>query len=165
MTPHPARDNTVINCGVITVSDTRSPETDTSGQLICSLLADLGHKIAFYSLVKDEPIEITSLLIELGDRADLDAIILNGGTGIAPRDNTYDAIAELLDKILPGFGELFRLLSYQEIGSRAIASRATAGIYSQKLIFSLPGSSAAVKLGMEKLILPELVHLVKLIKE
>ena len=90
----------------------------------------------------------------------IDAVILNGGTGIAPRDTTYDAIENLLEKTLPGFGELFRWLSYQEIGSRAIASRAVAGSYQGKLVFSLPGSSNAVKLGMEKLILPELIHLV-----
>jgi molybdenum cofactor biosynthesis protein B len=89
----------------------------------------------------------------------VDVVIFNGGTGIAPRDTTYDAIENLLEKTLPGFGELFRFLSYQEIGSRAIASRAVAGVYRQKLIFSLPGSSNAVRLAMEKLILPELVHL------
>ena len=96
----------------------------------------------------------------LCQREDIDAVIFNGGTGIAPRDTTYDAIEHLLEKILPGFGELFRWLSYQEIGSRAIASRAVAGIYKSKLVFSLPGSTNAVKLAVEKLILPELVHLV-----
>jgi molybdenum cofactor biosynthesis protein B len=95
---------------------------------------------------------------------ELDALIFNGGTGIAPRDTTYDAIAGLLEKTLPGFGELFRFLSYQEIGSRAIATRAVAGVYQQKLIFCLPGSSNAVKLGLTQLILPELVHLVKQLK-
>ena len=99
-----------------------------------------------------------------GKRADLDAVILNGGTGIAPRDTTYDAIASLLEKTLPGFGELFRYLSYQEIGSRAIASRAIAGVYQGKLVFSLPGSSNAVKLAISQLILPELVHLVTQLK-
>jgi molybdopterin adenylyltransferase len=94
----------------------------------------------------------------------IEAVIFNGGTGIAPRDTTYDAIAGLLEKELPGFGEVFRALSYAEIGSRAIASRATAGIYRQTVIFSLPGSTAAVGLGMEKLILPELVHLTRLLK-
>ena len=96
----------------------------------------------------------------LSDRSDLDALIFNGGTGIAPRDTTYDAIEGRLEKTLPGFGEIFRAISYAEIGSRAIASRAIAGVYRGKLVFSVPGSSNAVKLALEKLILPELVHLV-----
>ena len=96
----------------------------------------------------------------IGKIADIDVVIFNGGRGIAPRDTTYDTIEKLLEKVLPGFGELFRWLSYQEIGSRAIASRTVAGVYQGKLIFSLPGSSNAVRLGMEKLILPELNHLV-----
>jgi len=103
-------------------------------------------------------------MTELGARIDLQAVIFNGGTGIAPRDMTYEAIERLLEKTLPGFGELFRFLSYQEIGSRAIASRAIAGIYHNKLIFSVPGSTKAVRLAMEKLILPELVHLTSLQK-
>jgi molybdenum cofactor biosynthesis protein B len=97
----------------------------------------------------------------LAQDAHINAVIFNGGTGIAPRDTTYDTLEKLLEKTLPGFGELFRFLSYQEIGSRAMASRAVAGVYQGKIIFSLPGSSNAVRLGMEKLILPELVHLVK----
>jgi molybdenum cofactor biosynthesis protein B len=96
----------------------------------------------------------------LGERSDLEALIFNGGTGIAPRDTTYDALENLLEKTLPGFGEVFRFLSYQEIGSRAIASRAVAGVYQKKLIFSIPGSTAAVKLAVQQLILPELIHLV-----
>ncbi|MGK7915387.1 MAG: molybdenum cofactor biosynthesis protein B [Prochloraceae cyanobacterium] len=105
--------------------------------------------------------QIQIQLSQLCDRTDIDSLILNGGTGIAPRDTTYDVLAQLLDKTLPGFGELFRFLSYQEIGSRAIASRAIAGVYRHKLLFSLPGSSNAVKLALSKLILPELVHLVR----
>ena len=158
--PHPDSDGMTVNCAVITVSDTRSPETDRSGQLIRQLLTDAGQGVGAYAIIKDEPVEIRSLLGELSDRADLDALIFNGGTGIAPRDTTYDAIAGLLEKTLPGFGELFRWLSYQEIGTRAIASRAIAGVYRSKLVFSIPGSSGAVKLAVEQLILPELVHLV-----
>jgi molybdenum cofactor biosynthesis protein B len=103
-------------------------------------------------------------MYKLAAIADLDAIILNGGTGIAPRDTTYDAIAALLEKTLPGFGEMFRYLSWQEVGSRAIASRSEAGIYQGKLVFSLPGSSNAVKLAIEQLILPEIIHLVRQLK-
>jgi molybdenum cofactor biosynthesis protein B len=124
------------------------------------LLQQAGHNIGAYRLIPDEPAQIQIELTQLCDRPELDVLIFNGGTGIAPRDVTYEVIANLLEKSLPGFGELFRFLSYQEIGSRAIASRATAGIYRQKLLFSLPGSTNAVKLALEKLILPELSHLI-----
>ncbi len=158
--PHPDPAKMTVNCAVITVSDTRSPETDRSGQMIEQLLLGIGHTVGAYSILKDEPVEIRASLAALGERSDLDVVIFNGGTGIAPRDTTYDAIESLLEKTLPGFGELFRYLSYQEIGSRAIASRAIAGVYRSKLVFSLPGSTNAVKLAVERLILPELAHLV-----
>lgn len=158
--PHPDSTGITVTCGVITVSDTRSPETDGSGQLIKQLLLDAGQVVGAYTIVKDEPAQIQTQMAALSQGLELDALIFNGGTGIASRDTTYDAIAVLLEKTLPGFGELFRFLSYQEIGSRAIASRAIAGVYQGKLVFSLPGSTNAVKLAMQKLILPELVHLV-----
>jgi molybdopterin adenylyltransferase len=158
--PHPDTPGVAVGCAVITVSDTRTPETDRSGQLIQQMLSNSGHRIGHYTLVKDEPDQIRSQLNTLSDRPDLDVLIFNGGTGIAPRDTTYDAIEQLLEKTLPGFGEIFRSLSYQEIGSRALASRAIAGTYRGKLVFSIPGSSNAVQLAVEKLILPELVHLV-----
>ncbi len=158
--PHPDLPGMTVACAVVTISDSRSEETDKSGQLIQQLLRDAKHTVEAYKIIKDEPEHIQQQVEILGKSTNLDAIIVNGGTGIAPRDTTYDALTQLLEKTLPGFGELFRFLSYQEIGSRAIASRAVAGIYQQKLIFSLPGSSNAVRLGMEKLILPELVHLV-----
>lgn len=158
--PHPDTSETKVNCAVITVSDTRTPQTDKSGNLIQQLLGNVNHNIEIYKILKDEPAEIQEYLRMLGEKSNLDAILLNGGTGIAPRDTTYDALEKLLEKTLPGFGEIFRFLSYQEIGSRAIASRAVAGVYQQKLVFSLPGSRNAVSLAMEKLILPELVHLV-----
>ena len=166
MTPQPHPDSTqiTVNCAVITVSDTRTLETDKSGQIIKQLLLEAGHKVIDYTIIKDEPEQIRAQMETWGKRSDLDAVILNGGTGIAPRDTTYDAIASLLEKTLPGFGELFRYLSYQEIGSRAIASRAIAGIYQGKLVFSLPGSSNAAKLAISQLILPELVHLVTQLK-
>ncbi|BAY12957.1 MogA/MoaB family molybdenum cofactor biosynthesis protein [Calothrix sp. NIES-2098] len=158
--PHPDSPIITVNCAVVTVSDTRSLETDKSGQLIKELLLAANHRVLAHQIIKDEPKQIQEQIKLLGEATDLDVVIFNGGTGIAPRDTTYDAIEKLLEKTLPGFGELFRFLSYQEIGSRAIASRAVAGIYQNQLIFSLPGSSNAVRLGMEKLILPELVHLV-----
>jgi molybdopterin adenylyltransferase len=160
MQPHPDKLKIAVNCAVVTVSDTRSPETDKSGQLIQKLLLEANHKLGAYRIIKDEPAQIQAQIESLAKEPNLDVVIFNGGTGIAPRDTTYDAIEKLLEKTLPGFGELFRFLSYQEIGSRAIASRAVAGVYQNKLIFSLPGSSNAVLLGMEKLILPEIRHLV-----
>ncbi len=162
--PHPDTIPQSLICGIITVSDTRTPETDTSGQYIQQVLHSAGHKVEAYHIIADEKEEIKEKLMALGSNPKIDAILLNGGTGIAPRDTTYDTLIQLLEKTLPGFGEIFRYLSYQEIGSRAIASRATAGVYQHKLVFSLPGSSKAVKLAMDKLILPELVHLVKQIK-
>ena len=159
--PHPDLKSVTLQCAVITVSDTRTEETDTSGQIIQQLLRDANHQIVAYRIVKDEPEAIKDQIEQLSAKIPLDVSIFNGGTGIAPRDTTYDAIASLLDKTLPGFGEIFRYLSFQSIGSRAIASRAIAGVYQNKLIFSLPGSSNAVKLGMNELILPEIVHLVK----
>jgi molybdenum cofactor biosynthesis protein B len=161
MIPHPDHNAIPINCAVITVSDTRTIETDKSGQTIQQLLKDRGHKILEYAIVKDEPEQIRGTLNQLDINSKLQAIIINGGTGIAPRDTTFDVISSLLTKTIPGFGEIFRYLSYQEIGSRAIASRAVAGVKNNKLIFSLPGSSNAVKLAMNELILPELNHLVK----
>ena len=149
-----------INCAVITISDTRTPATDTSGELTQQLLLSAGHKIARYQIIPDEPTLIRAELdLAIQNHPLIQVIIFNGGTGISARDQTYDAISTALTKTLPGFGEIFRFLSYQEIGSRAIASRAIAGLYHQILIFSLPGSRGAVKLGLEQLILPELVHL------
>ena len=123
------------------------------------LLQDAGHDIQSYQILKDEPEEIRQAIARLQTQSVIDVILLNGGTGISPRDTTYDAIEPLLDKTLPGFGELFRILSYPDIGSRAMASRAIAGTLGHQLLFSMPGSSNAVTLAMEKLILPELSHL------
>ena len=159
-TPHPDSAAFAINCAIITVSDTRTVETDRSGQLIRQLLTDAGHQVVAYVILKDEPVQIQTELEQLSQRTELAAVIINGGTGIAPRDTTYDAIAALLEKTLPGFGELFRWLSYQDIGSRAMASRAIAGVFRTKLVFSVPGSTGAVTLAMQTLILPELRHLV-----
>jgi molybdenum cofactor biosynthesis protein B len=159
--PHPDLEENSVNCAIITVSDSRNFESDRSGQIIQEKLAEAGHQILSYVILPDEPSQIKQQLADLSENVALNVVILNGGTGISSRDTTYDLLETMLEKTLPGFGEIFRNLSYQEIGSRAIASRSTAGIYHQKVIFSLPGSSHAVKLAMEKLILPELRHLVK----
>jgi len=161
---HPQSVSRSVCCAVVTVSDTRTVESDRSGQIIQALLTEAGHRVADYRIVPDEPDRIADLCQTLAQRADVDAIVLTGGTGIAPRDTTYDAIAALLEKTLPGFGELFRQLSFQEIGSRAMASRAVAGVVQSTLVFSLPGSSKAVTLALEALILPELPHLVSLLQ-
>jgi molybdopterin adenylyltransferase len=148
-----------VRCAVITVSDTRTPETDTSGQFMQQALTGHGHSISAYAIVKDEPEDIRRLLQHFIQAADTDAILLSGGTGLSPRDGTYEVVHACLEKELTGFGELFRYLSYQEIGAAAMMSRATAGVARGTVIVSMPGSSAAVRLAMEKLILPELAHM------
>ena len=150
-----------IGCMVITCSDTRTPETDTSGQLIQKLLKEQGHTVAAYHLVKDEPAQIKARIREGLANEAVRAIIINGGTGISKRDSTFEAVDAMLEKRLVGFGEIFRYLTYMDIGSPAILSRATAGVIKGRILFSTPGSENAVRLAMEKLILPELGHLVK----
>jgi molybdenum cofactor biosynthesis protein B len=149
----------VLPCGVVTVSDTRTPDNDESGKQIVEHLKGARHTIVKYEIVKDDAEQIIALIEELVD-ADCAVIVLNGGTGIAKRDSTFEAVDQLLEKRLPGFGELFRMLSYQEIGAGAMLSRATAGTYRGALVFSLPGSPHAVNLALTKLIMPELTHLV-----
>src|SRR6188474_3896473 len=133
---------------VITCSDTRTPDTDTSGQLIQKLLKDQGHTIVAYHLVKDEPAQIKARITEGTGNDQVQAIIINGGTGISRRDSTFEAVDAMLEKRLDGFGELFRMLSFQEIGSAAMLSRATAGLIGDRVVFLLPGSEAAVRLAM-----------------
>jgi len=149
-----------VRCAVLTVSDTRTPDTDASGSLIREALERQGHLVVSYQIVPDEPQLIGSVLDRLVARDDCDAVLINGGTGIARRDTTYDVVAARLDKRLDGFGELFRMLSYQEIGSAAMLSRATAGVYRDRIVALMPGSPHAVRLAMERLLLPELAHLV-----
>ncbi len=146
---------------VITCSDTRTPDTDTSGQAIHKLLRQFGHEVVAYHLVKDEPAQITDRIKEGLVNDAVQAIIINGGTGISKRDSTFEAVDAMLEKRLVGFGEIFRYLTYLDIGSPAIMSRATAGIIKGRILFSTPGSENAVRMAMEKLILPELGHLVK----
>ncbi len=145
-----------IGCVVITCSDTRTAENDTSGQLMQRLLKEHGHQVSSYHLVKDEPTEIRTLIKTAAEDEDVQAILINGGTGISRRDSTFEAVDGLLEKRLDGFGEIFRYLTYQDIGSSAIMSRATAGVFRGHVIISTPGSEGAVRLAMEKLILPEL---------
>jgi molybdenum cofactor biosynthesis protein B len=151
-----------IVVAIVTVSDTRTAETDVNGQFLSQAIAQLGHEVGAYHLVPDEPEQIAHLLDELANTA-AQIILFNGGTGIAPRDTTYDALSGKLEKTLPGFGEIFRALSYEQIGAAAMMSRATAGVYRQKVVVSTPGSPKAVKLAWEKLIAPELAHLVWLV--
>lgn len=147
-------------CVVITLSDTRIEQTDKSGQRIRELLIAHGHAVASYSILPDDPVALQHHLAALFAHDDIDAILTNGGTGISKRDRTIDVIEKNLTASLPGFGELFRLLSYQQIGSGAMLSRAVAGIAHGKIVFAMPGSTKAVELAMTKLILPELKHLI-----
>lgn len=152
--------NKKIQIAVLTVSDTRTPDTDTGGALVKTLAEAEGIEVAGYRIVIDEEAEIKKVVLEwLGDNG-LDAIISTGGTGIAKRDVSIEAIEPLFEKEMTGFGEIFRYLSFTEdIGTRALLSRASAGVASDKAIFVLPGSRGAVKLAMERLILPELAHI------
>ncbi|MEE9550474.1 MAG: MogA/MoaB family molybdenum cofactor biosynthesis protein [Candidatus Binatia bacterium] len=157
---HLEKSKDMVMCLVVTVSDTRDENTDQSGQLIKSLLKTGGHQVVDYRIVKDNPTEIGGLLRQALKQDGLEVILLTGGTGISPRDGTYEVIDHLLEKRLDGFGEIFHLLSYQDIGPSAIMSRALAGMAAGKIIISLPGSRAAVDLGMRQLVLPVLGHMV-----
>jgi molybdenum cofactor biosynthesis protein B len=144
---------------VITVSDTRTLETDTGGALVAELLSAAGHSVVSREVVRDDPDEIQAALRRALARDEVRAVVLTGGTGVAPRDVTPESVAPLLERVIPGFGELFRMLSFHEIGSAAVLSRALAGLAAGRVVFVLPGSRAAVRLALERLILPELGHL------
>jgi molybdenum cofactor biosynthesis protein B len=154
--------NASLKMAVITASDSRTVETDESGRLIRELLEKAGHTITHYEVLPDSPDRIRQAVMD--NLARVDAIIIDGGTGIAARDSTIEAIRPLLSKELEGFGELFRMLSYQEIGSAAFLSRALAGTSHGKIIIALPGSPDACRLAMEKLLIPELGHIAHLLK-
>jgi molybdopterin adenylyltransferase len=158
---HRAQSPASVSCFVLTVSDTRTLATETSGRAIASLLESAGHVVAGRDVVKDDPLEVTHVIRSEIGRGHVRAIITTGGTGIARRDSTYEAVTSLLDKRIDGFGEIFRMLSFAEIGPAAMLSRATAGVCAGCAIFMLPGSEAAVRLAMERLILPELGHVVR----
>lgn len=158
---HKAHAPVSVACYVLTVSDSRTPETDTGGRAIRELLEGAGHAVTGHAIVKDEPAQVTAQVrAQLAD-ARTQVLITTGGTGISSRDGTFEAVSGLLEKRLDGFGELFRMLSFEEIGSSAMMSRATAGTVSRKAIFVLPGSPTAVRLAMTRLILPELGHVVQ----
>jgi molybdenum cofactor biosynthesis protein B len=150
-----------LNLAVLTVSDTRTIETDTSGARIVELAEGAGHRIVERAIVPDEPAVMRPLLERWHERDDLHAVLLTGGTGISPRDQTYETVSALLSKPLPGYGELFRMLSFAEIGSACIMSRAVGGLWGKLVVLVMPGSRAAVELAMTRIILPELPHLVR----
>ncbi|WP_165997110.1 MogA/MoaB family molybdenum cofactor biosynthesis protein [Bacillus sp. Cs-700] len=152
----------VIYCLIITVSDTRTKETDKSGKIISSLLEEKGHQVIERTIVKDDQEEIRSAIQRGIAASDVDAVLLNGGTGISKRDVTYEVVEGVLEKELAGFGELFRMISYtDDIGTPAMLSRAIGGVAKETAIFAMPGSSGAVKLAMSKLLIPELPHIVR----
>ncbi|MFO0882850.1 MAG: molybdenum cofactor biosynthesis protein B [Pirellulales bacterium] len=150
-----------IACAVITVSDTRTLETDTGGQTLIGYLEQAGFSVASRQILRDEPVPMRQALIALQMNPAIDAILMTGGTGITSRDETFETVSALLSKPLPGYGELFRMLSYADIGPAAILSRAVGGLMGRKVILTMPGSPAAVRLAMEKIIVPELKHLVR----
>jgi molybdenum cofactor biosynthesis protein B len=147
-----------VPVAIVTVSDTRTPETDTNYHYLRPQIEAAGHRIAAYRIIKDEPAQVDAVLDELA-AGEAKLILFNGGTGIAPRDTTFDALSRKFEKVMPGFGEIFRMLSYEQVGAAAMLSRASAGTYQGKVIISTPGSPAAVKLAWEKLIAPEIAHL------
>ena len=161
---HRAQAPASVGCFVLTISDSKTSETDTSGSLIRKLLGAAGHRITGHAIVKDEPAQVAAVIRSGCAAPSVEAFILTGGTGITSRDSTYEAIEALLDKRLAGFGELFRVLSYQEIGAAAMLSRAQGGVVQGRVLFSLPGSPNACRLALEKLIIPELPHLIREVK-
>ena len=158
---HRSTGHKTAGCFVLTISDSKTPKDDTSGNLIRELLTAAGHPVVGHAIVRDEPAQVVAVIREGLAKPDHQVFILTGGTGITSRDSTYEVVSRLLEKRLEGFGELFRMLSYREIGPSAMLSRACAGTAQGKIIVSLPGSEHAVRLGMNKLLLPELGHLVR----
>lgn len=153
-----------VACAVVTVSDTRTAATDRSGRLLRAALERAGHAVVEYAIVKDDPVRLRACLRSIRRRRRARVIVMSGGTGIAPRDRTFEAVDALLETRLPGFGELFRLLSYRQIGPAAMLSRATAGVWSGRIVFSVPGSPEAVRLAARRLILPVLRHAAGLVR-
>lgn len=150
-----------LACAVVTVSDTRTLATDTGGQAVIDRLTAAGHRVAAREIIPDEPERMRGLLEQYAGQSDIDAVLLTGGTGLSSRDQTFETVSGLLTKALPGYGELFRMLSYAEIGPAAMLSRAVGGLLGHTVVLTMPGSPAAVRLAMEKVILPELGHLVR----
>jgi molybdopterin adenylyltransferase len=150
-----------VRCVVLTISDTRSPDTDTSGAFIVDALTAAGHSIAGRTMVRDEPERIREVVTAAERAGDVDAVLTTGGTGITARDGTYETLAALMTRRLDGFGEIFRMLSYREIGAAAMLSRACAGLVGRMVVIAMPGSQAAVRLAMTELVIPELGHIVR----
>lgn len=148
-----------VTLALVTVSDSRTPESDVNGHYLRGVIEEAGHRVASYDLVRDEPAEVIAALERIATAGEARIALFNGGTGISRRDTTYDALSARLEKTLPGFGEIFRMLSYDQVGAAAILSRATAGTYRGLIVLSTPGSPAAVRLAWEKLIAPEIQHL------
>lgn len=157
---HRAAAPKAVRCAVVTVSDTRTLDDDRGGQLLADSLTAAGHSVTRREIVPDDPNRIRLIIEELADSTALDAILVTGGTGIAERDQTYETVSTMLTRALPGYGELFRMLSYKEIGPAAMLSRTIGGLIGQVVLLTMPGSPAAVQLALDKLILPELGHLV-----
>lgn len=150
-----------VRCAVITVSDTRTSETDTGGALVAERLTSAGHSVVERRIIRDEPAAMRQMMTDFASREEIDAILLTGGTGLSSRDRTYETVCGLLTKAIPGYGELFRMLSYQQIGTAAMLSRAVGGLIDRTVVLTMPGSPAAVQLAMDQVILPELCHLVR----
>ena len=157
---HKLRAPGTVRCYIITISDTRTDDTDSAGRAIGDLLRHAGHEVTGRTIVKDDPDLVRGTIERQLANPAVQAIIMTGGTGITSRDSTYEAVSGLFDKRLDGFGELFRMLSYEQIGSAAMMSRACAGLVAGRIVVSLPGSENAVRLAMERLLIPELGHLV-----
>lgn len=149
-----------VRVAILTISDTRTPETDTGGDVAEELLSGAGHEVVTREIVRDEVSSIRTNLVDLLARSDVDAVVTTGGTGISARDTTYEVVDRMVEKKIDGFGEIFRMLSYEEVGAAAVLSRAVAGAVGTKLVASLPGSRNAVRLAVEKLLVPELAHIV-----
>ena len=149
-----------VRVAVLTISDTRTPETDTGGDIAQEAMRGAGHEVVAREIVRDDAASIRNTLVDLLARSDVDAVVTTGGTGISGRDTTYEVVERMIEKRLDGFGEIFRMLSYEEIGAAAVLSRAVAGAVGTKFVASLPGSRNAVRLGMDKLLVPEVAHIV-----
>jgi len=158
---HRAASPAHIRCYVLTISDTRTEEDDTGGQLLRNLLVQDGHEVIGHAIVRDEAASVRAAIERQLDIKEVQAVITTGGTGISRRDGTYEVVSGLIEKRIDGFGELFRTLSFNEIGPSAMLSRACAGVAKGSILISLPGSQNAVRLGMTRLVLPELGHLVR----
>ena len=158
---HKASARASVKLGIVTVSDTRTLETDTSGLLIDQIATQAGHEVAWRKIVRDEPVEIQNVIVQSQLDPSIQAVLITGGTGISPRDQTVETLEKIFTKQIPGYGELFRWLSFQEIGPGWFLSRATGGLIGPLVVLLMPGSRAAVKLAMEQIIVPELPHLVR----